>query len=77
MDRIFNTWPTVADMARDLGENPVTVRSWRQRGSIPAKYDLAIVRMARERGGELTLEDLAHLRSGASSVAEEAGAPTK
>lgn len=63
MDHIFSIWPTVADMARDLGENPVTVRAWRQRGSIPAKHDLAIIECARERGAEVTLEEMARFRA--------------
>lgn len=63
MDQLFSLWPTAADMARDIGENPVTVRSWRTRGSIPAKHDLKIIERARQKGGSITFEDLARARA--------------
>lgn len=63
MDHIFDLWPTVADMAREIGENPTTVRSWRLRGSIPAKYDLVIIERAKMRGREITFEQMARARA--------------
>lgn len=62
MDKIFSLWPTVAELARDIGENPITVRAWRRRRSIPADRDLLLVEAARRRGAALTLEDLAAAR---------------
>lgn len=63
MKHVFDIWPDLRTMAADLGKPYSTVASWRQRGSIPAKYDLDIVRAARGRGIELTLEALAEARA--------------
>jgi hypothetical protein len=55
MDEIFTPWSgSAADLARDIGENPVTVRQWRNRGSIPPRYWLRIIEAAKARGHELT-----------------------
>ena len=70
MDHIFDAWPTVADMARDIGKKPVTVRSWRNRGSIPGEYDLLIIERAKLRGVDIRLEDLAQARAARASQAE-------
>lgn len=64
MDKIFALWPSLASLAADLGQPYPTVQSWRHRGSIPAKHDLDLVRAARARGGELTLEMIATARAG-------------
>ena len=64
MEQIFNIWPTIKDLSRDLGLEYTTVHSWKQRGSIPARYDLDIVRAAAKRGHVLSFEDLAQARSG-------------
>lgn len=63
MDQIFALWPSLADLAADLRKPYQTVASWRQRGSIPARYDQDIVRAAAARGKELTFEDLARARA--------------
>lgn len=63
MEQVFAIWPSMADMARDIGENPVTVRQWRRRGVIPAWHDAAIVQAARARGYTLSLADLAQYRA--------------
>lgn len=68
MENIFSIWPTLSDLAKDLGKPYPTVASWRQRGSIPAKYDLALVRAAKERGHDLSLTEIAEGRA----VAEDA-----
>lgn len=62
MSRVFQIWPSAADLAREIGENPITVRAWRRRGSIPADRDLALIEAARRRGEDLTLEELAAAR---------------
>ena len=67
MEQIFNIWPTIKDLSRDLGLEYTTVHSWKQRGSIPARYDLDIVRAAAKRGHELSFEDLAQARSGSNT----------
>lgn len=74
MDKIFGYWPSLAELARDIEQDPVRVRQWKGRGSIPAKHDLKIVAAAERRGYPVTLQDLAVARSiglpdGASSAA--------
>lgn len=71
MDEVFTIWPTTADMARDIGVNPITARHWRRRKSIPAWYDAAIVDAAKRRGAKLTFEDLARARSSVHSTSGE------
>lgn len=66
---IFSIWPTVADMARDIGKSPITVRAWRQRGSIPGKFDMLIVERAKARGATVDLAMLAQLRANARAAA--------
>ncbi|MFC3060029.1 carph-isopro domain-containing protein [Paenirhodobacter populi] len=62
MEKVFCIWPNAAELAREIGENPVTVRSWRARGSIPADRDVILVRAAAKRGAVLTVEELAEAR---------------
>ncbi|MEB3419932.1 hypothetical protein ACFSDD_11170 [Salipiger marinus] len=71
MDHITHIWPTMADLASDLGKPYSTVAAWKQRGSIPAKYDMSLIRAAKARGACLTLEHLAEAR------AETADAPSR
>lgn len=67
MDRIFAIWPSLAQLAADINRPYPTVAAWRQRGSIPAKYDFDLIRAAEARGCALTLEDIARARAAASS----------
>lgn len=69
MERIFSIWPTLADLAEDLGKPYTTVASWRARGSIPAKYDLALVLAAEKRGHTVTAQELAEARAVPSDAA--------
>jgi hypothetical protein len=62
MEHIAHIWATMADLAADLGKPYTTVAAWKQRGSIPAKYDTPIIRAASARGHVLTYEDLAAAR---------------
>lgn len=62
MEKVFSIWTNAAQLAREIGENPVTVRAWRNRGSVPADRDLALIEAAGKRGATLTLEDLAEAR---------------
>lgn len=62
MEYIFDKWPSAAALASDLGKKYQTVAAWKQRGSIPAKYDLLLIEAAGNRGETLTLEDLARAR---------------
>ena len=67
MKRIFNIWPTLKEMAADLGKPYPTVAAWHLRQSIPAKYDAEIVRVAKQRGAEISFEALARERAGQTS----------
>lgn len=62
MEQIFALWPSLAALSKDLGREYTTVASWRQRGSIPAKFDLDLIEAAAKRGKTLTLEELASAR---------------
>lgn len=61
MDEIFKLWPSLAQMASDLGLKYQTVASWRQRG-IPAKHDYKVVAAAKLNGKEVTLLAIAEAR---------------
>lgn len=63
MQEIFNKWPSLAELARDIGESPIAVRHWKRRGSIPGEYDVAIVNAASKRGQIVTYEMLALARA--------------
>jgi len=62
MKHISRIWPTVAQLAADLGKPYQTVAAWKRRGRIPADHDLDLIAAARKRGAVLTLEDLANAR---------------
>ncbi|MGG7567879.1 carph-isopro domain-containing protein [Rhodovulum sp. DZ06] len=64
MDAIFDLWPSMAALARDIGEREGTVRAWKRRGSIPAPRHAAVVDAARARGIDLTFEGLARACAG-------------
>jgi hypothetical protein len=72
METVFDIWDTAAALARDIGADPTTVRHWRRRKSIPAKYDLDLVEAARRRGHELALSDLAEARRMAARSKQDA-----
>jgi hypothetical protein len=63
MQHIFELWPTVKELAADLGKPYTTVHSWHLRGSIPAEYDADLIAAAKKRGKRLTFEDMAHARA--------------
>lgn len=65
MQHIRHIWPTVKDIADDLGIPYTTAHSWGVRGRIPADYDLDLIEAARKRGKRLTLEELAEARRAA------------
>lgn len=60
---IIARWPSAVALAEDIGESEITVRSWKQRNSIPARHWLSIVRAAQKRKVEVGLEDLAQAAS--------------
>jgi transposase-like protein len=58
---IIDRWPSVAELADDLGEKPNTVSKWRQRKRIPPDQWLPLVTCARKRRIPLDLTTLAKL----------------
>ena len=62
MEQIIALWPSMSDLAADLGKPYSTVAAWKQRGSIPAKFDLDLIEAAARHGKALTLEQLASAR---------------
>lgn len=63
---VIALWGKATILASDIGENPVTVRAWRNRNSIPADKWRKIISAAERRGFDLSLDDLAR-------IAEQAG----
>ena len=72
MEHISHIWPTMAELAADLGKPYPTVFAWKQRGRIPPDYDFDLIKAAAARGAVLTLEDLAMARRAASVTSEDA-----
>jgi hypothetical protein len=63
---IYEPWGGNAEaMAADIGEKPVTVRQWRNRGSIPPLYWRKIITAAEARGARLTLDQFVPERAAA------------
>lgn len=59
---VIDLW-SPAELAADLGIGDATVvRMWKYRQSIPAEYDLPIVRAAKRRKFPINFELLARLR---------------
>lgn len=54
---IYDIWETAEDMAEDIGELGVTVRQWRNRGSIPPRYWQPITEAAARKGKTLSAND--------------------
>jgi hypothetical protein len=55
--QIYEPWDGNAEaMAKDIAEEGVTVRQWRNRGNIPPQYWRKIIDAAEAKGVTLTLE---------------------
>jgi hypothetical protein len=67
---IIRLWPTYAAAAAAIGVSRETIKSWAKRDSIPAAYDLHVVRAA----PVVTLEVLARLRAAEPTSVNEAAA---
>jgi hypothetical protein len=62
MEHLQHIWPTIREIADDLGLPYTTVHSWAERGNIPSYYDVDLIDAAARRGSTLTLEHLARHR---------------
>lgn len=57
LTHIYDVWNGNAELlAADIGESGVTVRQWRNRGSIPPKYWLRIKEAAEARGKTIDIQ---------------------
>ena len=74
MEPIQRIWPTIAELARDLGKPYPTVAAWAHRGWVPGKHDLDVIEAAEAKGHSLSLEELAIARRDAQAKSKEAGA---
>lgn len=63
MEHVLRIFPNLADLARGLGVPYQTVAAWKQRGRLPAVYDLRVIKLAKARGEKLTLSQLAEARA--------------
>jgi hypothetical protein len=65
---VFQAWPTVADLARDLKVPYQTAAAWLRRKSIPSRYWSALIDSAAQRGiAGLSLDVLARLDAQAAA----------
>lgn len=67
MKEILAKFRPLAGLARDLGVGYKRVSKWSERESVPAAFDLRLVEIARRRGFELSLEEIARARVGSES----------
>lgn len=58
---IFNIWPSIEEMASDLGELPDTVYRWRKKGRIPAHVWPELIEKAATREHLVTAAQLMKL----------------
>lgn len=73
---ILGLWPSLIDVANDVGAKVVAVRKWRARNSIPPEYWLPLVEAAQRRGYAVTLDLLARIsaRAGGNAIATPSAA---
>ena len=58
LKQVFKIWPSLPELARDLGIPYVNVFRWKERNSIPADKWLDVIAAAKRRGKSLDLETL-------------------
>jgi len=58
---VIDLWPSIAELARDIGEPYETVRQWRLRDSVPSRAFVKITRAAARRDINVTGDDLIRL----------------
>lgn len=55
---VFGLWPTLAEMAREIGHPYDNVVKWRRRAAIPSHAWADVIRGAERRGSVVTPSDL-------------------
>jgi hypothetical protein len=59
---VIDRWRSASELAREMGEQGVTVRQWRNRNNIPSEKWQRLIEVAASRGlHDVTLELLASL----------------
>lgn len=68
--KIYSVWDGNAEsLAADIGQSGITVRQWRNRGSIPPAHWAAIITAAKAKGRTLVLDDFGPLPHEVEAVA--------
>ncbi len=62
---VIDQWPSVSELASDIGEKAFTVRKWRTRNSIPAEKWDALLKAAKKRGFSMNADQLMKLAAAA------------
>lgn len=57
MEKLLTIWPSISQLAQDLGEPYSTVQCWNVRG-VPARRFPQLIQAAKKRGHALTYEEL-------------------
>jgi hypothetical protein len=60
---LIEQWPSLAELAADIGQKPEAVQKWKQRNSVPSVHWLALIDAAKRRGIKLSMETLAQIQS--------------
>ena len=65
IETLISKWPSATALASDINVKDVTVRAWKQRGSIPIRYWQPIAKAAQKRAIDgINIETLALLHTG-------------
>lgn len=70
--RFFELWGSMAALAGALGKSETTVRAWFARGSIPGRYDAAIIEVSRARDASFGPAEMHMLRQDVMQASEAA-----
>lgn len=62
-DELINQWPSLGEMATDLGVQYVNVYRWKERNSIPTKYWVPLIEAARRRKIRIGYRELAAMKA--------------
>lgn len=65
---IVSLWPSIEDLARDVGATPDRAYKWRARDNIPAEYWQRLIDSGANRGIEITPEQLVALASAKQTI---------
>jgi hypothetical protein len=69
-EKIIAKFGSQSELARLVGKRPSTVQAWAQKGIIPAKWQSELLRLAQERGLDLSPSDFMETLTSASLMPE-------